>query len=109
MIYDTIKRIEDEIENNSISEDHKKELLELITHLKVEIEILKDDHHDDARSIAKFAETGIIEGTRESRDEELFNHALEGMRLSVRRFEVSHPNLIGVINAIGRTLNNIGI
>ena len=109
MINETIKRIETEIQTNVKNDEQKQELLELVTFLKIEIETLKDKYHDDARSIAKFAETGVIEATRETRDEELFNHALTGMQLSARRFEVSHPRMIGLINSIGRTLSNIGI
>lgn len=109
MIYDTIKRIEDEIATNVSDDKEKKELLNLIDNLKLEIESLKDTHQDNARSITKFTETGIFEGTRDDRDEELFQHAVEGMKLSVREFEVSHPRLINTINAIGNTLNNIGI
>jgi hypothetical protein len=109
MIYETIKRIENEITNNVSDTKEKKELLNLIDNLKVEIESLKDTHQENARSITQFTETGVFEGTREERDEELFQHALNGMKLSVKEFEVSHPRLINVINAIGNTLNNIGI
>lgn len=109
MIYETIKRIENEIETNVSDDKEKKELLNLIDNLKLEIESLKDTHQDNALSITKFTEAGVFEGTREERDEELFQHAVEGMKLSVREFEVSHPKLINTINAIGNTLNNIGI
>lgn len=109
MIYETIKRIENEIETNVSDEKEKMELLNLVDNLKLEIESLKDTHQDNVRSITKFTESGVFEGTREERDEELFQHAIEGMKLSVREFEVSHPRLINTINAIGNTLNNIGI
>lgn len=109
MIYETIKRIENEIQKNVTDTNEKKELLNLIDNLKLELEAIKENHHDDARSITKFTEAGVFEGTREERDEELFQHAIDGMKLSVREFEVSHPGLINVINAIGNTLNNIGI
>ncbi len=109
MIYETIKRIESEIETNVADEKEKKALLNLVDNLKLEIKSLKDTHQDNARSITKFIEAGVFEGTREERDEELFQHAIEGMKLSVREFEVSHPRLINTINAIGNTLNNIGI
>ncbi|HEX2955470.1 MAG TPA: DUF4404 family protein [Chitinispirillaceae bacterium] len=109
MIYETIKRIEKEIETNVTDDKEKKELLDLIDNLKLEIESLKDTHGDTIRSITTFTEAGIFEGTREERDEELFQHAVKGMQLSVREFEVSHPKLTNIINAIGNTLNNIGI
>lgn len=109
MIHETIKRIENEIQNNVSDLNEKNELLNLIDNLKLEIETLKDTHHENARSITQFTEAGVFEGTREERDEELFQHAVDGMKLSVREFEVSHPDLINIINAIGSTLNNIGI
>jgi len=51
----------------------------------------------------------LQEAVRVTRNPELFKHALEGMSLSARRFEVSHPKLTGVINNIGRVLWGIGI
>jgi hypothetical protein len=46
---------------------------------------------------------------RKERNPELLSHSLDGMSLSVRRFEVSHPQLVGLINTIGQTLWKIGI
>jgi len=106
MIHETLKRIELEIENGVSDPQHKTELLNLLDNLKVEIATI---HQEDAKSITNFTETSISEAIRDSRDDELLTHALEGMKLSVKRFEVSHPGLISVINNIGRMLSDVGL
>jgi hypothetical protein len=110
MLSETIARIEDQLKgNNSLDAGTKQELLSLVGELKKEVGVLADTHREDARSIASFAETSVHEATRGERNEELLNHSLEGMKLSVRRFEVSHPKLVGLVDAISRTLWEIGI
>jgi len=106
----TIARIEQEIQSNrNMPEDKKNELLSLISQLKMEMGDLDEEHHEDAKSIASFTETSLHEATREQKDPELLKHSLNGLSLSVRRFEVSHPVLVNLINNIGNTLWNIGI
>jgi hypothetical protein len=110
MIRETISRIEDQLKgNNSLDAGKKQELISLVKELKKEVGILAETHHEDARSIASFTETSVHEATRRERNEELLSHSLEGMALSVRRFEVSHPRLTGLVNTIGQTLWKIGI
>lgn len=110
MINETITRIEQEISTNtSITAEQKQDLIDLIAGLKKEIATLGETHYEDASSIANYTETSFHEAMREKLNPELLTHSLEGMSLSARSFEVSHPKLIGVINNIGRTLMNIGI
>lgn len=110
MIHETIRRIEKNLlENETIGDTRKKELLELVDRLKGEIESLGEDNHEHAGSIASFTESSVREATRLQRDSELLEHSLKGMSLSVRKFEVSHPALVGIINSIGQSLNSIGI
>lgn len=110
MINETILRIEQDIRTNkTLSEERKNELLGLVAQLKTEIENLEDECHEDAKSIARYTESSLHEAIREHKNPELLKHSLEGMSLSVRQFEASHPTLVGVINSIGRTLSNIGI
>lgn len=110
MVGETIARIEKEIgANQSLSDEKKRELFHLVSKLKKEIEGLGESHYEDARSIAKYTEASVQEATRLSPNPELLKHSLEGMSLSVNRFEVTHPTLVGIINTIGHTLSNIGI
>jgi hypothetical protein len=110
VIPETISRIEDQLKgNNSLDAGKKQELLSLVKELKKEVDALAETHQDDARSIASFTETSVHEATRRERNEELLSHSLEGMTMSVRRFEISHPKLTGLVNAIGQTLWKIGI
>jgi hypothetical protein len=110
MIDETIKRIENTVENNeNLSEGRKNELLALISNLKEEIVTLDESHRDEAGSIVRYAESSIREAVKTTPDSELLDHTLKGLTLSVRRFEITHPKLIGLINNIGQTLRNIGI
>ncbi|NLD93224.1 MAG: DUF4404 family protein [Fibrobacter sp.] len=110
MLTDTIKRIEHEISyNKSISSQKRNELMKLLGELKIEINELSKSDSDKAKNIAKITETSVQVATSETPDQELLDNSLNGMKLSVRTFEVTHPKLVGLINTIGQTLNNIGI
>jgi pantothenate synthetase len=110
LLGETITRIEDELKrNNSLDAEKRQELLALVAELKKEASVLAETHREDARSIASFTETSVHEATRDERNEELLTHSLEGMKLSVSRFEASHPELAGLVNAISRALWEIGI
>lgn len=110
MIEETLGRIEKTVTaTESLSEQQKKDLLGLIGNLKNEINDLGDSYQDEAGTIARYAESSVKEAVKKTQNTELLNHSLEGLSLSVKNFEVSHPTLIGIINSIGQTLNNIGI
>jgi hypothetical protein len=110
MVQETITRIENQLSaNESLNAEKKQELLSLVRELKKEVAGLAETHREDAQSIAGFAETSVYEAMRKERDQELLSHSLDGMALSVRRLEVSHPRLVGIINTIGQTLWKIGI
>jgi len=110
MINDTIKIIESTInESTTISDERKQELLGLVMQLKNEIDNMDDSQQEQAGSIASFAESSVREAVKSEKDNELLEHSLKGLSLSVRRFEVSHPTLMGIINNIGQVLNNQGI
>jgi hypothetical protein len=110
MIDETIKRIEKTVASNeTIGKERKDELLGLISNLKKEIGKIDKTNKEAAASIAHYTESSIQEAVKEKQDSELLEHSLKGLFLSVRRFEVSHPTLIGIINNIGQTLNNFGI
>lgn len=110
MVNDTINRIEKEIATNkALSEEQRKELVNLVNQLKREIGSLGDEYSEEARSIAKHAEISFQEATRENPNPALVKKTLDVMSFSVRGFEVSHPKLVGIINSIGQTLMNIGV
>ena len=110
MVDETIARIEERIRtNDALPAEKKQELLSLVNALKTEVQSLAQTHGDEVKSIAAFTETSVYEATRGQPDAELLRHSLDGMKLSVRRFEVSHPSLVGLINTIGQTLWKIGI
>lgn len=110
MSKETISKIEEQIQKcETLGQEQKSRILELIKALSTEIEILEKTHSECAKSVVSHTATSVIEVTRNETDSELLKHSLEGLSLAVRRFEVSHPNLVDVINNIGRTLSSYGI
>ena len=81
MIEDTIGKIEARIQAaESVKEERRQELLQLLGTLKSEVAELSKTHEEQAQSIAGFTE-----------------------------FEESHPRLVQIVNAISSTLSNLGI
>jgi uncharacterized protein YoxC len=86
MIEKTISEIEAKIRGaNSVSDEHKRELLQLLARLKTEI------------------------ATGHSQNLQPLKSSVEELRTSVEGFEQSHPKLVQIVNSISNTLSNLGI
>jgi Mg2+ and Co2+ transporter CorA len=110
MIENTITEIEAKIRSaESVSEDGKRELLQLLGTLKTEVGSLAKTHDEQARSIAGFAQLSAHEATREEPNPELRELSVRGLRSSADGFEQSHPKLVQIVNSISNTLSNLGI
>ena len=110
MIEDTISKIEARIHAaDSIKDDRKQELLQLLGTLKSEMAGLSKTHGEQAESIAGFTERSTHEATRAEQNPELLDLSLKGMSSSVEGFEKSHPQLVQIVNTISHTLSNLGI
>ncbi len=110
MIQDRLDKIEERLEQSkTVKESDKAELLTLLMTLRTEIAGLSQTHHEQAESIAGFAELSTHEATRSEKSPELFNLSIEGLTSSVQGFEVSHPKLVGIINTFCTMLSNLGI
>ena len=110
MIEDTIGKIEARIEGaDTIKEDRRHELMQLLSTLKSEVAQLSKTHGEQAQSIAGFTQVSAHEATRSDRNPELLKLSLDGLGSSVRGFEESHPRLVQIVNAISHTLANLGI
>jgi hypothetical protein len=110
VIKDTITQIEARIEKTESLDDAKKrELLDLLSTLKIEVSDLSKTHPEQTESITGFAGISIHEAMREEKNPQLLKLSLHGLSTSVEGFESSHPKLVGVVNSICLTLSNIGI
>ena len=110
MIEDTIGKIEARIQNaETIKDDRRRELLQLLSTLKSEVAELSKTHGEQAESIAGFAEVSTHEATRSEQNPQLLNLSLKGLNSSVEELERSHPHLVRIVNAISNTLSNLGI
>ena len=110
MIQDRLDKIEERLKQSStVKESEKAELLSLLTTLRAEIAGLSHTHHEQAESIAGFAELSAREATRSEKSSDLFNISINGLTSSVQGFEVSHPRLVGMINTFCEMLAKLGI
>jgi Mg2+ and Co2+ transporter CorA len=110
MIENTISEIEAKIHSTeSVSDDHKRELLQLLATLKTEVGTLAQTHGEQADSIANFAKLSTLEATRTEPNAQLRELSNQGLLSSVDGFEQSHPKLVQIVNNISSTLANLGI
>jgi len=107
----TINKIEEKIQNNaSIDHGKKAELLELMGHLKLELEQLRKTDSSKARAIADLTETSTQKAFDAMTAVDVSSETpLKELETSVEEFEVSHPRLVRVINRICIMLSSIGI
>ena len=96
-------------ENPNIDQVTKAELLRLLTTLKSEIATLEHTHVEHAESVVGLAERSVHEATRQPKDPQRADSALQELAESVAELEVSHPQLVNAVNAISVLLSNIGI
>ena len=110
MLDDTLAQLETHIRaSEAIQADQKAELLRLLTTLKSEIATLEHTHAEYAESVVGLAERSVHEATRQPKDPQRADSALQELAESVAELEVSHPQLVNVVNAISVLLSNIGI
>jgi Mg2+ and Co2+ transporter CorA len=110
MIKKTIGEIETKIQSaETISDNRKRELLQLLGTLKNEVGTLSKTHSEQAQSIAGFAKLSAHEVMREKQNPQLRELSLHGLRSSAEGFEKSHPKLVQIVNSISNTLSNLGI
>ena len=110
MIEDTISKIEARLKSTeTIKQDKRRELEQLLATLKSEVAELSKTHAEQAQSIAGFTEVSAYEATREQQNPKLLNLSLDGLSSSVAEFENSHPKLVQIVNSISNALSNLGI
>jgi hypothetical protein len=110
MVQDTIYKIRARIQaSESIREERRRELLDLLGTLEQEVASFSKTHGEEAQSIAGFADLSAHEATRSTRNPQLLELSLRGLSSSVSEFEKSHPGLVSIVNSISRTLSNLGI
>jgi hypothetical protein len=110
MIENTIGEIEAKIHGaNSISDERKRELLQLLDTLKSETGALAKTHGELAQNITNSLHASTQEATSENQNSDVLESSVAGLRSSVEGFEKSHPQLVQVVNSLSNTLSNLGI
>ncbi len=110
MIQETLLQIKKKVEKTeSVKQENKKELLDLLEVLQSEIDQLSRTDQDRAESIIGFASASAHEATRKEKNPNLQKMSLDGLQASVHGFESSHPKLVEIVNAISNALSNLGI
>ena len=110
MLDETLAKLATNIRaSDTIQADKKAELLRLLTTLQSEIATLEHTHAEHAESVLGLAERSMHEAIRQPKDPQHAASALQELAASVAELEVSHPQLVNVVNAISVLLANIGI
>ena len=110
MLRKTIDTIEEKIQHaDSMKDDTKTDLLNLLSTLKEEIGELSETQSEKAESITGFAQISAHEAIRQERNPDLLNLSLKGLQSSVSEFETTHPKLAETVNSICHILSNMGI
>lgn len=110
MIKDTLSKIESAIAKIKAGDSAEKaELVALLGKLKAEMAELPASRLDEARSIGYFTEAAAHEVTRAEASMQLKNLSISGISYAVKGFEVSHPQMVSVVNEICMILARMGI
>ncbi|MFN8006177.1 MAG: hypothetical protein U0V70_03965 [Terriglobia bacterium] len=110
MTQETIEKIISKIQSaETIRPESKAELLALLAELKVEVTKLSRTHGEQAVSITSFADLSAHEATRQAKNPQLLQLSLEGLSSSTKEFEISHPRLVEIANALSLMLSNSGV
>ncbi len=110
MIQDTLRKIETRLhEAPNLGPDTRAALEQLLADLKVEVEDLTENNREAVESIAGFTESSTREALRQEQDPDLLGLSLDGLKRSVRDFELSHPKLTDIVNGICLQLSDLGI
>jgi hypothetical protein len=97
------------LEASDLPYDKKAELLRLLSTLQAEIAALEPTHAAHAASVVELTERSMHEVIRQTKNPELIASTTQGLSASVEELEVSHPQLVQVVNAISMLLANMGI
>ncbi len=107
---DAVRKIEQSVRRiDSLDAGKKTELLRRLKVLKTELAGLSKTHKEDSRSIAGFAQVAAEEAARREKAPHLLKSALDGLAMTVRGFEASHPKLTETINDICAMLAQMGV
>ena len=110
MLDETLAKLETNIrQSEAIQAEKKAELLQLLTTLKSELAALAQTHVEQVESVVGFTERSMQEALRPTRDPQLVASATQDLSASVAELEVSHPQLVQIVNAISVLLSNMGI
>src|SRR5262245_11519390 len=101
MLDETLTQLETTIRQSEVMQPEKKaELLHLLNTLKAEVAALEHTHAEHAESVVGFTARSTQEAMRQTRNPQLVSIATQGLAASVEELEVSHPQLVQIVNTI---------
>ena len=110
MIQETISKIEAKLRQTAPGNTQaREELLQLLGTLKTEIHQLSQTDAEQARRIAGLTDASALAATRDEKNPEVLQSALNDLAASVEGFEQSHPRLVDVVNRLATALSSLGI
>jgi hypothetical protein len=110
VINETIQDIEKRIQTSvNLDTRQKTDLLKLLASLKTEVDQLSKTHHEDAASITDFIHSTARESLKKQKNPKLVKISLDGVHVSVEKFEASHPVLTETVNNLCNYFSGMGI
>lgn len=106
---DTIKRIEQRLNDSAIAPAEKQKLLELVGSLRKELEQIPQEKRDEAGSVAEFAEVAASQALKENKNPALVEHASEGVNKAMEGMAQDYPSLTRVVGQFCDFLSSMGI
>lgn len=104
----TLQEIKDKLSGEStLSAEKKAELLGMLDELEGEMGSVESSEH--AENIRGHIMRSADEVTKEEKDPDLIEKAINELKDSVTEFEVSHPKLVESVNNISAMLASMGI
>jgi len=109
MLESSMKLINDKINNASISETEKRELLQQVEEIKTQLDGLSETDTHSAASIAGYTAIKTHERLSDENNSESEKKAEEGLNFYLQKFKVSHPTLVNTVDLLSRTLSRLGV
>jgi hypothetical protein len=109
MIDEHIEKIESAVRGGNISEQKKRELLDLLPKLKAAMAEVSATHDERAQAIARKLVASADEAMRSETQSDAAGTSAHGLKESVEEFEASHPQLVAVVNEFATVLSSMGV
>jgi hypothetical protein len=109
MTTNSLKKLKALFSDTDMDPEKRQELLGLLSDLERELAPIVEEESEDADSIAGFTKMAAHESLKKEKNPELMDASQKGMMGSIRKFEVTKPELVRIINRMSNVLSGFGV